>query len=677
MKKNTLSLVLAAALATASSSAWAQNTWTTLRARTVRADFPFPAQFEAQRAIALYDTNGNCRVDSYNADAGSNFPFVRTPQSVTLGQHIGSPFSLVPGVAPDGSITVDSAPGFCGRILVYAEMVQGSSTHFLWFAFNDARPAPSGYDNAAWGMDFGFGTYIGSADPRTASQVFHATHVMNARATNGNPADRAGPTTASHMTWHSPGTLTSPGHVFSVDPDPTRPWPSAWGLMVGGVLAGDPFQNFFVALDSIVVDVPLVAEENWDGATLFPAAVGFGRTIQALGSATRIPMSVTPRAPTLATRSMVGDFNGDGLSDVALSRAGWSSTPIYTSTGSAFTVTNVAQASATNWINDPGAARRLGDFDGDRRTDVLVFRPGLTTTPVYLSNGVGGFRVVNRAEASGANLLNDPATGKLVGDFNADGCTDIALWREGWHSTPVYFSNCDGSFRWTNFANLATTNWINDPGVRRIVGDFNGDRRADILLSRAGWTSAPVYFSNGGGTFTVTNVALASNFNVLNDMSAAPLVGDFDADGRTDIALARAGWNSTPIYFSLGTGAFRTTNFITSTAEINDPLARRSVGDFNGDGRSDVLVTRAGYATPITWLSSGAGWFTRVAVATTGNHLNGVGEMLFGDFNNDRRTDVVVRAPGMSSTPLHFATAGGAFQVSYDAHLSSENWINQ
>jgi hypothetical protein len=373
---------------------------------------------------------------------------------------------------------------------------------------------------------------------------------------------------------------------------------------------------------------------------------------------------------------MVGDFTGDGRTDIALYRAGWGSTPLYAAANGLFTVTNAANAA--NFINDPTASRRVGDFNGDGRADVLLFRSGWSTTPVYFSNGNGTFRVTTLPESSGFNLLNDPATGKLLGDFDGDGRTDLALYRAGWNSTPVYLSNGDGTFRFFNYLNPAGMNWINDSGVRRLVGDFNGDGRADVLVSRAGWSSTPVYTASGRGWFTVTNAPSGNAVtNLLNDPMASPMVGDFDRDGRADVALARAGWNSTPVCFSLGNGAFRSTNYLTSTVELNDPSARRIVGDFDGDGRSDIAVLRVGYTTTPVYLSSGVGWFTRAAWNTPGNLLSGAEQVLAGDFNGDRRMDLVPRRRTWTATPTHLALGGGGFQVSLDTHLSGENWINE
>ena len=146
---------------------------------------------------------------------------------------------------------------------------------------------------------------------------------------------------------------------------------------------------------------------------------------------------------------------------------------------------------------------------------------------------------------------------RLVGDFDGDGRDDIALTgpRE-WSSVPVAFSNGDGSFRVTNAGVGAFAARSAERRVMRLVGDFDGDGRDDIALTGVpGWTSVSVAFSDGAGGFVVTDRWAGSFAAWASDTNAETVTGDFDGDGRADIAV-RPNEDYVAVAYSKGNGSF-------------------------------------------------------------------------------------------------------------------------
>jgi hypothetical protein len=104
--------------------------------------------------------------------------------------------------------------------------------------------------------------------------------------------------------------------------------------------------------------------------------------------------------------------------------------------------------------------------------------------------------------------------------------------------------------------------WASTVGVTAIAGDFDGDGKSDIALTGgAGWNTLPVAFSNGNGSFRVTNITISSFATWATTAGAIPVSGDFDGDGASDIALVGGRrWNSIPVAFSNHDGTFNVTN---------------------------------------------------------------------------------------------------------------------
>ena len=365
-------------------------------------------------------------------------------------------------------------------------------------------------------------------------------------------------------------------------------------------------------------------------------------------------------ASTANAKPLVGDFNGDGRADVALTGvASWKFLPVAFSKGDgSFNVTNTAMDNNFQlWAGTAGAISLVGDFNGDGKADVaLTGAANWTTLAVAFSRGNGSFQVANNPITNFATWAATAHVTPLVGDFNGDGQSDVALTgASGWNYVPVAFSKGDGTFNVTNVT--LTSNfafWASATGAIPLVGDFNGDGKADVaLIGAPNWTTLAVAFSNGDGSFNVTNDTLTPNFAFWAATTGAiPLVGDFNGDGKADVALTGApNWTTLAVAFSNGDGTFNVknttiTNFAVWAAL---PNVKPLVGDFNGDGKTDVALTGAS-----TWnyipvaFSNGDGSFnvTNVTISNFGGWAAiSSATPLVGDFNADGRADVSLTGP--------------------------------
>jgi hypothetical protein len=292
------------------------------------------------------------------------------------------------------------------------------------------------------------------------------------------------------------------------------------------------------------------------------------------------------------------------------------------------TVTTPAECSPVNFATATSFAVgrgphsvAVGDFNGDGKQD-LVTANFTNTVTILLGDGSGGFVRQSGNFAAGAQSVS-----VAVGDFNGDGKQDLVTANSGSDNVSVLLGDGTGNF------GLPTNFGVGSHPLSVALGDFNGDGRLDLVTANENTANVTILLGDGAGGFGV-----ASNFAAgANPFSLA--VGDFDGDTKQDLVVTNGGSNSISILMGNGLGGFRPANNFVISANANSDPESVAVGDFNGDGKQDIATANKNSGDVSVLLGAGNGSF-----GAADNLSVGVGghpaSIVVGDFNSDGKQDL-------------------------------------
>ncbi|HXI56827.1 MAG TPA: VCBS repeat-containing protein [Polyangia bacterium] len=240
------------------------------------------------------------------------------------------------------------------------------------------------------------------------------------------------------------------------------------------------------------------------------------------------------------------------------------------------------------------------DFNLDAQTDILLHNPDTGAVQAWLMNGT----VRNSSADINMKLLgSDGWAIKGTGDFNGDGQTDIVGYQGATGTVRVFLmdgttftSSKDVSRNGEVLAVPADTGWD-----IKGTGDFNGDGQIDLLWHHAVSGEIGVWFLNG--TTFVGNEDISWNTSESSGWRIKG-TGDFDGDGQVDILWHNGDSGLLSVWLLHRTTVFQSPLISWSLAD-SAGWQLKGTGDFNGDGKVDLVWHNSSSGQASTWLLDG------------------------------------------------------------------------
>src|SRR5436190_3932653 len=357
-----------------------------------------------------------------------------------------------------------------------------------------------------------------------------------------------------------------------------------------------------------------------------------------------IPGMMSPAVPEVGVsdspRSIaIGDFNGDGVQDVAVPNYASSNVSIRLGAGSGgFTSPAVPEVGVGAFPRSVAVA----DFNNDGKQDIATTGFALGYVSIRLGDGSGGFTSPAVPEVQ----VDKGPFSISIADFNNDGLADFATADSASVSVSIRLGDGSGGFTPPAMPSVEV-----DGSPRSIaIADFNNDGKQDFATANSVSSNVSIRLGDGTGGFTSPLHGEVELGFSNNPRSIA--IGDFNGDGKQDFAAAN--FNSNIVSIGLGNGGGGFTPPAVPQVSVGNAPQSVAIGDFNNDGKQDFATANSGSSTLSLRFGNGSGGFT----AATYSEVN-VGStplsVAVGDVNGDGIQDFVTANDGSDNLSVRLA----------------------
>ena len=343
---------------------------------------------------------------------------------------------------------------------------------------------------------------------------------------------------------------------------------------------------------------------------------------------------------------LVDDLNNDNISDIVVANFDSYNIGLFFGYGNG-TYTDMTPLSARP--NSAPYSVATGHLNNDTWIDIAVAHSE-KSVGIFFGYGNGSFS----SEKTYSTGFQSDLYAITIADLNNDTKLDIVIADFGHDNgnIGIFYGYGDGTFA---VYKTYSTGYKSEP-LAFVVYDFNNDTRLDLAIGYQTKDSVGIMLQ-----YKTEPFATPSRFSTGNDshpMSVA--TGDFNSDGKLDIAVANFGGKNVGILLGNGKGKFVTQKTY-SSGENSRPISI-AVGDFNSDNHLDIVVVDSETNNIVIFRGDGNGTVAVVTIYSTG--LDSMpSSIAVEDLNKDNRPDIVVANFNSNEVLVFLATSNGTFRI--------------
>ena len=289
----------------------------------------------------------------------------------------------------------------------------------------------------------------------------------------------------------------------------------------------------------------------------------------------------------------IGDLDGDGKADLAVVNQNSSIVSIFRNTSSNGSISASSFGAQVDFrTGDVPYSVAIGDLDGDGKADLAVTNVGGNSVSVFHNASTSG-----SITSSSFTAKVDFATGTnpisvAIGDLNGDGKADLAVTNAGSNSVSVLRNtSSSGTITISSFAgnvDFATGTQPYSVGI----ADLDGDGKADLAVANISSHTISIFRNtSSNGIINTSSFTAKVDFTTGNNPRSVA-IGDLDGDGKVDLAVATSGSSTISVYQNTSSnGSITSSSF---AAKVDFVTVGNStavaIGDLDGDGKADLAV---------------------------------------------------------------------------------------